>query len=131
MSTTVKDIKTPLLKKVFLDMNKMFSGDFTKDCKGAKMIDTCIQGIPCTVEVLFRKAHRGARDGGVQLEPDEDACFEIINVFKRDGSGKHMQWLEDKMTDEDREAVFEKAFDDMQDEADRAAEHRAEEKGEA
>jgi hypothetical protein len=98
---------SPLLKQTFQDMNKILG-------TGGDMVDTFIQGIPCTVEVKYHKAHRGARDGGLQLEPDEDAGFEIINVFKRGGNGNHMAWLEDKMTDEDRETIFQKALDDRQ-----------------
>ena len=71
------------------------------------MIDTFIAGIPCTVKLQFHEAHFGAREAGsgFQLEPDEPAGNEIIGIFKRGGKGQHMQWLEDKMTDEERERI--------------------------
>ena len=69
------------------------------------MFDTFIAGIPCTVELQFHEARFGAREGCLQLEPDEPAHSEIINIYKRGGKGKHMQWLEDKMTDEERERI--------------------------
>lgn len=71
------------------------------------MIDTFIAGIPCTVELKYHKAWRGAREmgSGIQLEPDEPACSEIIGIYKRGGKGKYMQWLESKMTDKERDRI--------------------------
>lgn len=69
------------------------------------MVDTFIQGIPCTIELEYHKAFHGAREGGLPLEPDELAHSEIVNIFKRGGGGKHMAWLEAKMTDEERERI--------------------------
>lgn len=74
-------------------------------------LDTSIQGIPCTVELEYHKAHRGERErgSGVQLEPDEAAGYEIVKIFKLGGGGKHMAWLEEKMTDDDRDRIFQAA----------------------
>ena len=69
------------------------------------MIDDFIQGIPCTIELDNHKAFHGAMEGGLQLEPDEPAYNEIVGIYKRGGKGKHMQWLEDKMNDEERERI--------------------------
>ncbi len=94
---------SPLLKQTFQDMNKILGNP--NGLRLGQMHDTFIQGIPCTVELQYHKATFGAREGGQLLELDERAHSEIINVFKRGGEGKHMQWLEDKMTDEDRDRI--------------------------
>lgn len=69
------------------------------------MVDTSIAGIPCTVELEYHKAFYGEKEDGLPLEPDEPAHSDIVNIFKRGGEGKHLQWLEDKMTDEERERI--------------------------
>ena len=82
------------------------------------IIDTKIQGIPCQVELTYHKPHRGEREkgSGVQLEPDEAAGLEIIEILNASGKGKHMQWLEDKMTDDDEERIYQLGWDAMVDE---------------
>lgn len=69
------------------------------------MIDTFIQGIPCTVELDYCKGYTGESEGGQKLEPDESPHFEIKNIYQRGGKGRHLAWLESKMTDEDRERI--------------------------
>lgn len=69
------------------------------------MTDESIAGIPCKIEIKYYPKHYGAMDGCMQIEPEEPAHNEIVGVFKHDGTGKRMQWLEDKMTDEERERI--------------------------
>lgn len=78
------------------------------------MHDTQIVGIPCTVELAYIPANRGSREAGsgFQLEPDEPAFYEIINVFKLGGIGNPMAWLEAKLTDEDRGRISQEAMED-------------------
>lgn len=76
------------------------------------MQDTSIQGIPCTVDLEYHKGYIGASEGGQKLEPDEPAHYEIVGVYKRGGNGNHLQWLEDKMTDDDRDRIFQQAWED-------------------
>jgi hypothetical protein len=87
---------------------------------GRGMIETHIQGIPCIVDVEYQKAYKGAREkgSGMQLEPDEPEGFEIVGIYKSNGKGKHMQWLEDKMTDEDRNRIHEAALKELQEDQD-------------
>jgi hypothetical protein len=39
-----------------------------------------IQGTEFEVDYEYHKAHRGAREGGLQLEPDEDSGVEIEGI---------------------------------------------------
>lgn len=90
------------------------------------MIDTHIQGIPCTIEVVHYSAFKGTRESGLPLEPDEPEGFEVLGIYKRGGKGKHMAWLERKMTEEDYERIYEAAFEEMRDMAIDEAEARFE-----
>lgn len=73
-------------------------------------LETSINGIPCVVKLEYEKACRGHREsGGRQIEPDLAAAYEIAKVFKHDGSGKHMSWLEDKLTSDDRDRINQEA----------------------
>lgn len=76
------------------------------------MHDTQIAGIPCSVEVEYVSAYQGASEGGQKLEPDEPAYYEIVKVFKIGGGGKHMAWLEAKLTQEDRDRINQEAMED-------------------
>jgi hypothetical protein len=78
------------------------------------IIHTNIQGIPCEVELEYHKAYRGAREGCMQLEPDEPEGFDIVGVYKVDDKKqRHMQWLDNKMTDEDRDRIYQKAWGEL------------------
>lgn len=73
-------------------------------------IETSISGIPCIVKLEYEKACRGYREpGGRQIEPDLPSSYEIVKVLKIDGSGKHMSWLERKLTSNDRDRINEEA----------------------
>lgn len=62
-------------------------------------IDVRIDGIPCQVDVATWGASRGYREpGGLQLEPDEPAGWEIDAV--RDRNGRLAPWLEEKLEDD-------------------------------
>lgn len=88
-----------ILLKAFLDRFRL-----------TMFLDTFIAGIPCTVELKYEPPCRGYREpGGRQLEPDMPASFEIVNVFKSGGFGKHMDWLEDKMSEDDNERIIDEA----------------------
>lgn len=75
------------------------------------MHDTQIAGIPCTVELAYIPGYCGASEGGQKLEPDEPAHYEIIGIYKLGGKGKHLAWLEGKMTDDDRDKIFQQAWE--------------------
>ena len=65
----------------------------------AKMILEGMQldGIPCQVEVSTYQAYRGVREGGLQIEPDEPAGWDLERVLDR--KGYDAPWLEKKLKD--------------------------------
>ena len=59
--------------------------------------DIRLAGIPCQVEIEIYPAERGAREGGLQLEPDYDAGWDLYRVLDR--KGYEAPWLEKKLDD--------------------------------
>ena len=37
--------------------------------------------VGCKIEYTYHKARKGAREGGLQLEPDEQASVEVYSVY--------------------------------------------------
>lgn len=67
-------------------------------------LSTHIAGIPCCIQYNLFPAIRGAREGGVPMEPDTQAGFEITEVL--DARGRPAPWLEQKMTVEDEDRIL-------------------------
>jgi len=63
-----------------------------------------LAGIPCQAEICTYRGYRGAREGGLQLEPDEPAGWDLNRVLDR--KGYPALWLERKLEDVNVEQDF-------------------------
>ena len=68
------------------------------------LLSTHIAGIPCRIQYNLFPAIRGAREGGVPMEPDTQAGFEITEVL--DAHGRPAPWLKRKMTPQDEDRIL-------------------------
>jgi len=69
-----------------------------------------LAGIPCQAQIETYGAERGAREGGLQLEPDYDAGWDLYKVLDR--KGYDAPWLEKKLVGK-VERAFEDSVDDQ------------------
>jgi len=80
-----------------------------------------LDGIPCQVQIEIYPAERGAREGGLQLEPDYDADWDLCKVMDR--KGYDAPWLEKKLDNKKVEQEFFDVIDNwLADQSDRYAE---------
>ena len=67
-------------------------------------METHIAGIPCTVDYTIRGKYKPAK-----IDADPDSCYEAeypeVEFTVCDRNGRPATWLEDKMTDEDRQRI--------------------------
>ena len=69
-----------------------------------RTLDTSIAGIPCRIQYNRFPALRGAREGGVPMEPDTQAGFDITEVL--DARGRPAPWLKRKMTPDEEDRIL-------------------------
>jgi len=83
--------------------------------------DIKLAGIPCSAEIEIYPAERGSREGGLQLEPDYPAGWDLCKVLDR--KGYDAPWLERKLSDKKVQQDFDDAVDNwLADQGDQYAE---------